>query len=80
MFECWIFDNVEYSRRKNYITMATYIYIKGYKTRQNLKKAITCSQRTYISAADVIPEKLKLCSFTTVRLFFLVLVYVFNFG
>ena len=35
---------------------------------------------TYIFSADIIPEKLKLCSFTKVKGFFLVLVYVFNFG
>ena len=30
-------------------------------------------------SAYIIPEKLKLCSLTKVKLFFLVLVYVFNF-
>ena len=40
------FDNVEYLRRKkNKVTMAMYIHIRGYKTRQNFKIAITCTQR-----------------------------------
>ena len=36
MFGCQIFHNVEYLRRKkkNKVTMATYIHIRGYKTRQ----------------------------------------------
>ena len=33
---------------------------------------------TYIFSADITPEKLKLSSFTKVKMFFLVLVYVFN--
>ena len=33
------FDNVEYLRRKkNKVTMAMYIHIRGYKTRQNFQK------------------------------------------
>ena len=34
---------------------------------------------TYIFSADITPEMLKLCRFTKVKVFFLVLVYVFNF-
>ena len=34
---------------------------------------------TYIFSADITPEMLKLCSFTWVKVFFLVLIYVFNF-
>ena len=39
MFGCQIFHNVEYLRRKkkNKVTMAMYIHIRGYKTRQNQK-------------------------------------------
>ena len=33
---------------------------------------------TYIFSADITPEMLKLCRFTKVKVFFLVLVYVFN--
>ena len=33
----------------------------------------------YIFSADITPEMLKLCRFTKVKVFFLVLVYVFNF-
>ena len=32
---------------------------------------------TYIFSADITPEMLKLCSVTKVKVFFLVLVYVF---
>ena len=32
----------------------------------------------YFFSANIIPEKLKLCSFTKVKVFLLVLVYVFN--
>ena len=32
-------------RKTNRVTMATYILIRGYKTRENYKKAITCPQR-----------------------------------
>ena len=35
---------------------------------------------TYIFSANIIPERLKLCSFTKVKVFFLVVVYVFNFS
>ena len=35
---------------------------------------------TYIFSADITPEMLKLCRATKVKLFFLVLVYVFNFN
>ena len=45
MFGRWMFDNVEYLGKKNKITLATYIHIRGYKTRQNYKKAITCTRR-----------------------------------
>ena len=34
---------------------------------------------TYIFAANITPEMLKLCSVTKVKVFFLLLVYVFNF-
>ena len=34
---------------------------------------------TYIFSADITPEMLKLCRVTKVKVFFLVLVYVFNF-
>ena len=34
---------------------------------------------TYISSADITPEMLKLCRVTKAKVFFLVLVYVFNF-
>ena len=35
---------------------------------------------TYMFSADITPEMLKLCSFTTVKVFFLVLVCIFNFN
>ena len=34
---------------------------------------------TYVFSADITPEMLKLCRVTKVKVFFLVLVYVFNF-
>ena len=36
-------------------------------------------QRTYIFSADITPEMLTLCRVTKVKVFFIVLVYVFNF-
>ena len=35
---------------------------------------------TYIFSADITPEMLKFCRVTKVKVFFLVLVYVFNFN
>jgi len=32
-------------RKTNRVTMAMYILVRGYKTRQNYKKAITCTER-----------------------------------
>ena len=34
---------------------------------------------TYIFSADITPEMLKLCSFSKIKVLFIVLVYVFNF-
>ena len=38
-----------------------------------------CKFLTYIFSADITPEMLKLCRVAKVKVFFLVLVYVFNF-
>ena len=40
----------------------------------------TPSHSTYIFSADITPEMLKLCRVTKVKVFFLVLVCVFNFN
>ena len=46
----------------------------------NVCKILIFQFSTYIFSADITPEMLKLCRVTKVKVFFLVLVYVFNFG
>ena len=49
-------------------------YLQSYKHH-----SVNLSISTYIFSADITPEMLNLCRVTKVNVFFLVLVYVFNF-
>ena len=46
---------------------------------QSYKRLQIFQFSTYIFPADITPEMLKLCRITNVKVFFLLLVYVFNF-
>ena len=52
---------------------------KKKKYRQSYKRLYIFKFSTNIFSADITPEVLKLCRVTKVKVFFLVLVYVFNF-